>query len=69
MIKSRRIFLSMGNISDKFMEKIKAHNIYVLCRFLEFHVIYERMWKNMVEPDIPKVIICNTEHARCMLDN
>jgi len=40
----------MRNVSDEFVENIKAH---VLCStnfFPKYLAIYEVMWKNVVEP-------------------
>jgi len=50
MITSLSILLRLGNVSDKAVEKIKTH---ILLLFSRNHVIYEIMWKNMVEP-VPK---------------
>ena len=32
-------------------------------------VIYEIMWKNMVQPNMPQMTIYNNAHALCMLGN
>ena len=56
MIKSSWILLRMRNVSYKFEEKIEAR---ILCPktffFLENHVVFKRMWKNIVEPDRPQM--------------
>ena len=58
----------MRNVSDKIVEKIKTH---ILCSmnfffFLENHVFYEIMWKNIVEAG--QATDDNMAHALCMLD-
>jgi hypothetical protein len=40
----------MRNVSDKFIEKIKAHILYSIT-FSENRAIYETMWKNVAEMD------------------
>jgi hypothetical protein len=46
----------MRNVSDQFVKKNKTH---VLCPITspKSHVIYEIMWKNMVETDRPQMKI------------
>jgi len=47
----------MRNVSDKVVEKIKAH---VLCSvtFLLNRALYEIMWTNIVGPDRPQMPMC-----------
>jgi hypothetical protein len=48
----------------KVVEKIKAFNAYSIF-FFENRAIYELMWKNVVQPDRPKVTIqCFTVKKR-----
>jgi len=48
----------------KFVEKIKTH---VLCYndifFSENRFVYEKMWKDMVQPDRPQITIRRTLHV------
>jgi hypothetical protein len=46
----------MKNISDKTVDKIKAH---ILCSmtFFENSAVYEIKWKNILQPDRPQVTI------------
>ena len=62
------ILLRMGNISDRFVVKIKTH---ILCSIIsppKNHAVYELTWKNIVEPDGPLMTIYNA-HALGPLDN
>jgi len=54
MIISRSLLLRMRNITDKIIEKIKAH---ILCPITAFEnrAVYDIMWKNMVEPGRPQM--------------
>ena len=48
------IFLRMRNISGKFVDKIKTH--FMFCNaFSEYRAVYEIMWKNIVNADIPRM--------------
>jgi hypothetical protein len=47
----------MRNISDKIVEKIKAHILYSATLFFENRAVYEKMWKNAVERGIPHITI------------
>jgi len=46
----------MGNVSEKTVEKTKAH---ILCSifFSENRAVYDMMWKNMIEADRPQMTI------------
>jgi hypothetical protein len=46
----------MRNVSDKVVEKIKTH---ILDSILspESRAVYERMWKNTVQPDRPQMTL------------
>ena len=52
----------------KFLEEIKTY--YILCSatffFFENRAIYEKMWKNIVEPGKAQMIIWCTHFACCM---
>jgi hypothetical protein len=47
----------MGNILDKFVEKIKTHILGSVTFFPENCAVYEIMWKNMEEPDWTQMAI------------
>jgi hypothetical protein len=53
----------MRNVSDKFVEKMKAH---ILCSnfCLGNRVLDEVMWKNMEQLDTPQT---TTQHGACAL--
>ena len=53
MIICRSILLRMGNVSDKVVEKMKAHILCSVTFLPENRAIYEMMWKNRVEADRP----------------
>ena len=55
MMISRRILLRMKTVSDKVVEKFETHTLSSIIFFTENRSIYEKMWKNMVEPDIPQM--------------
>jgi hypothetical protein len=44
----------MGNISDKFVEKIKTYILFSIFSPKNL-AVYEKMWKNMIEPDRPQM--------------
>jgi hypothetical protein len=53
---SRPVHLRVRNIPDKIIEKIKICVFCLItCFFLENSVIYEIMWKNIVQPDRSQV--------------
>jgi hypothetical protein len=56
MMLSRSILLRMRNVSDKVVQKIKTHFMFNNF-FSENRAVYEIMWKNMVEPNRPKMTI------------
>jgi len=45
------------NISEKFMEKIKIHGLYLVTSFSENNAIQEMMWKNVIQPDRSQIEI------------
>jgi hypothetical protein len=47
----------MRSVSDKVVEKIKTRFYMLNDFFSENRVVYEIMWKNMVEPDRPQMTI------------
>jgi hypothetical protein len=47
----------MGNISDKFVEKIKIKILYSIIFSPENRAVYEIMWKNAVETERPQMTI------------
>jgi len=51
--RSRWILLRIGNVSDKFVKKIKTHDF----MFNENRAIYKKIWKNIVEPETPQMTI------------
>jgi len=55
----------------KAVEKIKIHILCTITFFsFENRAVYEIMWKNIVQPDGPQMVIYSyTAHALCMLDN
>jgi hypothetical protein len=53
MIMSHSLLLKMKNI----IEKIKTHILCSITFILKNCAIYEIMWKNIVEPDMPQVTI------------
>jgi len=58
----------MRNVSEKnFREYQNTFNVQYFS-FSDNRPIYERMWKNMAEPDRPKMKY-NAGHSLCMLDN
>ena len=65
LIISRSIILRPRNVSDKFVQKIKAH---ILCSVTFFpsenRTVYETMWKNIAQPDRPQKTI---EYSACAL--
>ena len=54
---SRSVLLRMGNVSHKFVHKIKTHISCSIIFFFEDHAVCEIMWKNAVEPERPQVTI------------
>ena len=50
------------------VKKVKTH---ILCSiiFSGTRVLYEKMSKNLVQPDMPQMTIYSTALALCMLDN
>jgi len=41
----------------KSAEKITTYNLFSVTFFSEYHIVYETMWKNIVEPDGPQTTI------------
>ena len=65
MVLSRLILFSMKNVLNKAVET-KTHFMFNNF-FSENRAVYEIMWKDMVEPDMPQII--SDAHALCMLHN
>jgi len=63
LIMSRSFLPRMRNVSENVVEKIKTH---ILCSvtFFEYRVIYEIMWKNIVEPDSSRMTIWRMHISR-----
>jgi len=63
---SRSVLPRMRNVSEKFVEEIKTHNLCSITFFFfsENRALYEIMWKNIVEPDKPRMIIWRVRIAR-----
>jgi len=55
-------FLEREMFQTKFAEKIKTHFVFNNL-FLENHVVYEKMRKNIVEPDRPQMTIWRMRFA------
>jgi len=53
MIMTHSLFLKMKTVVDKIVEKIKTHILCSINFILKNHAIYELMWKNIVELDMP----------------
>jgi len=47
----------MRNVSDKDMYKIKTHILYTITFLSENRAFYETLWKNLVQPDRPRMTI------------
>jgi hypothetical protein len=54
----------MRNDLEKFVEKIKTSIMYSFTFFYENRALYEAVWKNMVDPDRPQMII---QYGLCAL--
>jgi hypothetical protein len=55
-VKSCSIILTVRNIADKFVEKIKTHVRYLI-NFFENGAAYEMTLKNIVQPDRSHVAV------------
>jgi hypothetical protein len=66
MIISRSILLRIRNVSDKSLRE--NHNTHFTLNnfsfFLENRVVYEKMWKNTLEPGKPQMTIWRMRFAR-----
>ena len=47
----------MRNVSNKTVDKSKTHILFPVIFFFENRVVYEIMWKNMVQPGRPQMTI------------
>ena len=47
----------MRNVSDRIVEKIKTHFLRLVTFFFRKSYIYKVMWKNIVQPGRPQIII------------
>jgi len=55
---SHSVLIRMRNVSDRVVEKIKTHvSCSIMFFFFENRIMYETMWKNIVEPDRPQMTI------------
>ena len=61
MVISCWILLRMRNVSDKFVQKIKTHFVFNNF-FFENRVVYEVMWKYIVERERPRLTIIRRMH-------
>ena len=66
MVISLSIPLRMRNTSDNIVEVIKTHIFYSIFYFRN-SAVYERLWKNIVEPGRPQMIIWRMRIA-CLLN-
>jgi hypothetical protein len=54
----------MRNVSDKFVEKIQTHMLSLITFFFsQDRAAYVIMWKNIVEPDKPRMTVWRTRIA------
>jgi hypothetical protein len=60
LIMCHSVLLKIRIFSDKFEEKIKTHVLWSAPFFFFFEncAVYEIMWKNIVEPDRPRMTVC-----------
>ena len=57
LVISSSFLLKIRNVSDKFVEKIKKKLYSVIFFFFENRVVYEIMWKSVVQPGSPQMAI------------
>jgi hypothetical protein len=57
MVISRSVLLRMRNVSDKSCRDIQNTHLCSATFCSENRAVYEIMWKNVVEPDRPQMII------------
>jgi len=57
LIKSRPVLFGMRNVSDKSLKKKLKHVLYSIAFLFENRAVFERMWKNFVEPSRPQMTI------------
>jgi hypothetical protein len=56
LVTSRSFLIKIKIVSDKSCrENRKTHFAFNNLFFLESRVVYEKMWKNVVEPDRPQI--------------
>ena len=65
LIISHLLCLRMGNAADKFVEKLKT-DMMLCTKFFFNRVIYDIMWKNIVEPGRPQITIWHM-HIACQI--
>jgi len=65
VILSHSLLIKMKNV-NKFVEKIKTHILCSITFILKNHAIYEVMWKDIVEPDMPQMTIWHM-HFTCWI--
>jgi len=57
LIISRSVLLRMRNVSDKVVEKIQTHILCSVTFFKKNRVVYEIMWKYIVQADTAQMTI------------
>ena len=68
VIVSHSVLVTMRNISDQGVEKIKTHFMFHNFFFSpENHVVYEVMWRYMIEPDRPVIKVWRM-HLTCWIN-
>ena len=67
MIYLAQFFLELIVLRTKFVEKIKIHNLSSVTFFSEDRVVYEIMWKNIVEPDGLQLTIMRRVRTACWI--
>jgi hypothetical protein len=58
-----QFFLEWKMLQTKFVEKIKTHILCSVTFFFENRAIYEKMWKNILDPDRPQMTISSMRFA------
>jgi hypothetical protein len=64
LIISHSVLLRMRNALDKSCRENQTHVLYSITFFKKYYAIYEIMWKNIVEPGRPQMIIWHM-HSAC----
>jgi hypothetical protein len=58
--------LRMRNVADRFVEKVKTHFLCSITFFFENRVVYEIMWKKMVERSRSQMTIPRMHRSCCV---